>query len=165
MSKSGRFFLPKNRRGFLLAEETLKIVIAVISISFLIFFLTSLYFSKINEQKKQHAEATLKRIIEIVENAQSNIEELNDPSPSGWYLFSFVKNIKKPNSCASKNCLCICDKVIDFFSEQIKECDSGGVCKIVENLGDFEKIEIKKTPFALEIIKDTELNKIIIKEK
>ena len=32
-----------NRKGFLLAEETLKIILALIAITFLVYFLVSLY--------------------------------------------------------------------------------------------------------------------------
>ena len=159
-------FFFKNKKGFLLAEETLKIVIAVISISFLIYFLNSLYFSKINEQKKQHAEATLEKIYEKIKNLQIEKETINDPTPLGWHFFSFVGQNKKPNFCAGKNCLCICDKVLwdlSGFDRQINECDNDGVCKIIENLDGFDEIEIKGPPFSIEIIKNSELNKVIIR--
>ena len=157
---------PKNKTGFLLAEETLKVVIAVISISFLIYFLSSIYFSKINEQKKQHAEATLEKIYEKINNQQTEKETLYDPTPFGWHLLGFVRQDKKPNSCAEKNCLCICEKVLwdlKGFNRQIKECDSDGACKIIENLDSFGEIEIKKAPFSIEIIKNPELNIVTIK--
>ncbi|KKK68866.1 hypothetical protein LCGC14_2939740, partial [marine sediment metagenome] len=35
------------KKGFLLAEETLKMILAVIAIGFLAFFLTSLYFNSV----------------------------------------------------------------------------------------------------------------------
>lgn len=46
----------KNKKGFLLANETLKIIIAVICIGFLIYFLAMLYLSKSGTQDKMDAE-------------------------------------------------------------------------------------------------------------
>jgi len=101
-----------NKKGFLLAEETLKIIIAVISIVFLVYFLTSLYFAKAGEQERKEAEATL---ISSPESLKATITNLNEgetqnfslANPDGWSLFGFVD--KKPNSCAGQNCLCICN--------------------------------------------------------
>ena len=145
----------KNKKGFLLAEETLKIVLAVIAISFLISFLTSLYFAKVNSEKLKQAEAILKGDSEgSIKMAINSLEDKNSTefhlqSPKGWYLFGFVGD-EKPNSCAGENCLCICDKVlIDTFfgigkSRQAKECSDGGTCLFVQNLKEFDKIKIKQ---------------------
>ena len=159
----------KNKNGFLLAEETLKMVLAVIAISFLIYFLTSLYFAKVNSEKLRQAEAILKGDSEgsikmVIDNlGDKNSTEFHLQSPKGWYLFGFVED--KPNSCAGENCLCVCDKVLvdTFFglgsSRQIKECDESGVCLILQNLKEFEKIKIaqqfisiKKENNVIEII-------------
>jgi len=141
------FIKMKNKNGFLLAEETLKIVIAVICIMFLVYFLTSLYFNKINEEKLKHAKNVL---TEANENLEDSIDDVRNSgqskdfpiiNPKSWYLFSFTgKN--KPDSCARKNCLCICDNVVDILGRQIKECSKEGVCLIVEDLKEFEEIEI-----------------------
>lgn len=139
-------FFTKNKGGFLLAEETLKIVVAVICIGFLVFFLTSLYFAKMNSEKLKQAESSLERISEVIENAEANSELIGGLTPEGWYLFSFVDE-KKPNSCAGKNCLCICDKLgsLNFWSSQVEKCNKDGVCLIVDNLENkLIEIEIKK---------------------
>jgi len=140
-------FLKKNHKGFFLASETLKIIIALICISFLIYFLSSLYFSKINNEKQKQASFTLEEISKIIENVNETGENINAINPIGWYLFSFVED-KKPNFCHGENCLCICDKVWEYggvFGErQIKECDKNGACLVVLNLESFEKIEITK---------------------
>lgn len=144
-----------NKHGFLLGEETLKIIVALICIVLLIYFLTSLYYSKVNENKLKEAEATLKEsqsgsikvVIERVRNSQGNLggdsEELLIHNPSGWYLFAFTEE-ETPNSCAGKNCLCICDKLssLNFWEEQAKKCDEDGTCLVVEDLGGFDKIKI-----------------------
>ncbi|MCK5149775.1 hypothetical protein KAJ87_02525 [Candidatus Pacearchaeota archaeon] len=135
-----------NRRGLLLASETLKIVIAVICIGFLIYFLTSLYFTNVKNKNFEKAEASLNliesEVERISEGGEFREDGLNVPSPSGWYLWSFIED--KPLSCLNQNCLCICDNVwANFFDRQIKKCDKEGVCLIVENLKGFDKIKIK----------------------
>lgn len=156
----------KNKNGFLLAEETLKIVVALIALGFLVYFLTALYFANINKQKLEQAENSLTRIGEISEGLADGNSELQDVSnPRGWYLFSFTGNVK-PNSCVGENCICICSGVYDdsiraiFVSweeRQAKECTDGGSCLIAENLERFDKIKIKNT--------DEGLTKILIKKE
>lgn len=165
----------KNKKGFLLAEETLKIVIAVICIGVLVSFLTSIYFAKVNDQKKKEAESTLDKINEEIVNL-GGLEQKSYgiQNPGGWYLFSFVGNDKKPNSCADKNCLCICDNVYEvnvkfWVSEeerQLERCNEKGVCLIVSNIKGFEEIEIKKPKEGLtNILIQRVNNQIEIKEQ
>ena len=130
----------KNKNGMLLAEETLKTVIAVIVIIFLVYFLVNLYSANLDEKKQKQAEATLDRISEIVESSRDG--EVRAINPKRWYLFSFTEDIK-PNSCTGKSCLCICDNVVDVFDRQIKECSDSGRCLIVQDLQAFEEIEIE----------------------
>ena len=122
------------RKGFLLAEETLKIVIALIAISFLIYFLTSLYFAKINEIEYEKAKATL---TDSDESLKATLENLNDGEtreylindPGEWHLVSFSGNIK-PNLCSGNSCLCICKDSGNKIESQAKQCDgrNNGVC-------------------------------------
>ena len=129
----------------LLAEETLKMIIALIGISFLIYLLFSIYFSSGAGEKKQYAEATISRIMVIVENAESQVESINEPTPFGWFLFGFIGEEKKPNSCSDQDCLCVCYNIkIDVFDRQIKECGNKGSCGIIKNLKDFEDFKIIK---------------------
>jgi hypothetical protein len=139
-----------DKKGFLLAEETLKMVVAVICIVFLVFFLTSLYFSKINEEKVKHAKSVLEESDESIKNVISSLNEgdskrVNVFNPDGWYLLSFTGDKEKPNSCAGKNCLCICDKIlsVNFWSSQAGKCGEDGACIVVDELRDFESIKIK----------------------
>lgn len=139
------------KKGMLLASEVLKIVLAVISISFLIYLLFSIYYSSINDQRKEQAEATMERvrgIITRIENNAIDSEMVTDISPDSWNFFSFVGVEKKPNFCAGENCICICDQVsFDNFlfweNRQINECDTKGVCVSVQNLNKFETFEIE----------------------
>lgn len=133
------FFL-KNRKAMMLAEETLKTVIAVIVIVFLVYFLVNLYFANVDENKQKQAEATLERISEIVESSGNG--EVMAITPKEWHLFSFTGGIK-PNSCTGKSCLCICDNVVDVFDRQVKECSDDGRCLIIQNLQAFEETKIE----------------------
>lgn len=168
----------KNKRGFLLAEETLKIVIALISLSFLIFFLISLYFSNVNDVKSKQAEQIL---IESDESIKQSIQNLDDSeskelildNPNGWYLFGFTN--LKPNVCAGDNCLCICDRVYDdkirdlwksWEERQIEKCSNSkvGICTPVKNLKNDLSIEIKDPRDLTRILIKKENNEILIQE-
>ena len=143
------------KNGFLLAEQTVKIVIALIVLGFLIFLLTSLYFSKVRSENQKKAEAilstggdTLKKAIEGLDKGSTTTFLL--PSPAGWYLFSFTGESEKPIKCGGENCLCICDNVVEWWSgPQTEYCHDYGACIIVSNLKNYEEpLEIYITPGA-----------------
>ena len=125
-----------NKRGFFLAEETLKILVAVICILFLAFFLVSLYNSKTGADKIKKAEENLNRVGEIVSSlSEGQVQNQDIPSPEGWHLYSFIQE-KKPNSCLGSNCLCICaNSLIELVTSQAKKCDDKGSCLVISNLG------------------------------
>lgn len=139
------FHKEKSKKGMLLAEETLKMVIAVIVVGILVYFLASLYFSGDNVEIER-AEGTMGRI----ENATASGGEtsrINGAQPVGWYLFSFVEGAK-PNQCAGQSCVCVCDSsgiISNTFQDdpQAKQCSEEGACSIVEGLENFEPIEFK----------------------
>jgi len=153
----------KNKRAsLLLPEETLKMVIAVICIVFLVLLLVSLYFSLTGNQKKQKAEASMNNLIspEIIRinNGGIPLEEGKlVPNPSGWYIFGFVGEDLKPNLCVGANCICICERVlINFFDlekRQVKKCDDKGSCFVVSNLKKFEDIKIENAETWISITK------------
>ncbi len=167
-----------DKKGFLLAEETLKMIIAVIGISFLVLFLVSLYFTNINQKKLEQANQELKNseesIQKIIANIDSEEREKNLVSPAGWFLFSFTGE-KKPDQCLKQNCICICGGVYDNFVSnawealeirQAKECKESGSCLVVKNLKSFEKIEIKNPKEKLtKILIKKESGEITLKEK
>ncbi|HKL23701.1 MAG TPA: hypothetical protein VJ912_00005, partial [Candidatus Nanoarchaeia archaeon] len=142
---SNKKIILKNKKGFLLAEETLKIILAVIGIGFLVFLLGSLYFNSSGEAKLRQAhevligsENSIEDTIDSVKKRQGNLEDgsaqnFSFVNPEGWSLFSFTikkdKNI--PRSCANKNCLCVCDSLLikkDFIrgERQAEECGQNG---------------------------------------
>ena len=166
--------MKKNKRGMLLAEETLKIVIAVIVIGFLIYFLVSLYSANLKNDAIKKSEQTLiksdqsiKNIIESLKEGESKSIALQEISSFGdhWNLFSFTGQ-EKPNACAGKSCLCICDDVPSkLLKTQANECNKDGVCTIIQNLENEEiNIELQKD-FATEILISKKENKIFIIKK
>ena len=146
----------KNKNGFLLAEETLKIIIAVICLVVLAYLIYSIYFTNISGTKLKQAQEVLTGSEQSLEKSMNRVlstgtsETFPVSSPSSWYFFSFIEG-EKPNSCGGKNCLCICDKVLNFNSEkrQISECGENGVCIQFEQLEKFEPIQIKKSTEGL----------------
>jgi len=151
--------LKMNKKGFLLGEETLKIIIAVICIGFLVYLIAAVYFSVSDGQKSKEAEASLTNVISteitrINSGGEYNQQGVHIPNPSGWYIFGFVGNVKKPNQCTEQNCICVCRAIlINLFDRQIKQCDEKGSCLIVSNLNDFEKIKIEKDGVFISVIK------------
>jgi len=155
------YFFTKNKKGNLLPEEVLKIVVAVICIGFLIFLLVSLYFSLTGGQKKKEAEASMnlisKEIIRIDNDGEYNSQGFPVPNPSGWYIFSFTEGEIKPNLCAGENCICICENVWlnqnlpfnNWQKRQVERCDDKGSCTVVSNLKKFDKIKIEKGGIAI----------------
>lgn len=114
------------KRGFLLAEETVKIVLAVIGLLFLAYLLFSLYYNHLKNEKLEEAKSTLDRM--KTEMGNINVGEKIDfiiynPSPTypggigSWHVSS--GNINTPG-CFSTNCLCICDN---------SKCDGKNACQ------------------------------------
>jgi len=142
-----------NRKAFLLAEQTLKMIIAVIAIIFLIYLLTSLYFSNVQEDRIAQATSILKSTkgdsLEIVTRNLNPGEskEFLVFQPLSWSVFSFTGSGVKPDTCLQTNCICICDEVIGFnlvdWSDkeirQAEECAEAGVCLAISNLKNLEE--------------------------
>lgn len=148
----------KGKRGFLLAEETLKIILALISISFLIYFLTALYFTSQNSKGLEQAEASLEFLIKEINDGRDEVEIYN-PSPSfntlgifrGWKITSWSSN-EMPNQCfnlAWDNCLCICKT--DLLEDDKEECDEEGICLESPKTINSDVIKIDEIPLKLSI--------------
>jgi len=137
-----------NKKGFLLAEETLKIVIAVICILFLAGFLISIYLKNKTDNDLELAKASLEYLIEEINAKHSPVEIYN---PKGWVISSWPYGAQKklPKSCENlgwKSCICISKDVglgkqvisllpftqsnLDYF---IDNSDNNGFC--LENSG------------------------------
>lgn len=115
----------KNRRGFLLGEETVKIILAIISIVGLIVFVVYWYNAYSANSETKNAEASLNRILVDINSGRTQTIIYN---PKDWVLsswphdFQLEKNIL-PSTCLNNKwskCICICQ----FNSIG---CNEGGV--------------------------------------
>ena len=130
---SNNFSLWKNRKGFLLAEEVVKIIIAVIAIGLLSYLLFSLYNLNRTSNELELAESSLEHIVQELNSGRDEIEIFN---PKGWWIVTDV-------SSGEEN-LCIC--------ENPEKCEREGAC--LQNPNGFsvgEEIEIDKPPIILKI--------------
>lgn len=149
-----------NRRGFFLAEETLKLVIAVICIGVLVYLLVSVYLNNKDEKNLELAKASLENLVVQINAGSSEVEVYN---PSGWSLMSWPAEGKIPLSCENAGwniCICICKG--SWFGSNLDNCDDVGVC--LDNSQGFmiaNSIEIKNPPIILKI--DKENKKITLK--
>jgi len=155
-----------DKKGFLLAEETLKIILAVIAIGFLAFLLFSLYNANKTAKELELAEESLDFLVQEINAQRVGVEIYN---PKGWIISSWPNTYTKgillwktteegmPMSCSNlgwESCICICKK------DTPDKCDSKGVClnnPLVFSVE--ESIKIKDPPITLSIE-----NKIISKK-
>jgi len=154
----------KNKKAFLLASQTLKIVLAVLGIALLTYLLFALYNASSNDQDLKSAKSAIERISEIVIKLRANptyVGNLTELTPNGWSIFSFVQKEVKPNICSGQDCLCICDEAHSVWgmlkNRQQKECDKEGACLIITDLKKFNEIPIQEVGGAftkIEIKKD-----------
>jgi hypothetical protein len=141
----------RDKKGFLLTSEVLKIIVAVVCIGFLVYFLVSLYFANLVDEKTRIAEGVLngdngigKEIERLNAGGEPDVNGFHVQGPVGWHLFSFV-GVDKPNSCLDSNCVCICSRtLINLFKNQVKKCDKNGACLPVSNLKEFSPIKISR---------------------
>lgn len=155
-----------SKRGFLLAEETLKVIIAVICIVFLAYLLVALYNSYTADKKIEQAKGDLSRIEDILSSLGEGQKVSQDFSdPEGWHFYGFSGQ-EKPNSCLNTNCLCICQKsLIRQITSQASKCDKRGACLIIPGLASSQidlKITGAKNALFVDVIKQS--NRIFIEE-
>jgi len=160
-----------NKKGFLLGEETVKIIISLIVIVFLVYFLVSLYLNRTGGKDVEFAEESLELLVESISSEISSVEIYN---PEGAWIFSWPVEIDGkeiiPNSCLNQgweNCLCICRKKGPYvglesgsnidFEKTREECDSNWVCMEAQkeitllSEGTEYPIKIQDAPLKLKI--------------
>lgn len=132
------------KRGFLLAEETLKMIIAMIVIIALMGLLGKLYYSYQNDKELEKAEATLERLVKEINaltEGETKTVDIFNPVRSGkivvpdhWILISWPYEKYIPNECSTMawdSCLCICKNKKSIFQSPKgykEKCDAIGVC-------------------------------------
>jgi hypothetical protein len=165
-----------DKKGFLLAEETLKIILAVIAIGFLAFLLFSLYNANKTAKDLELAKESLDFLIQEINAQRAEAEIYN---PKGWIILSWPYGVSGeiPLSCSNlawSNCICIADDIsavsrtmskIPFIASEreklLKKSDKKGTC--LENPQKFEidsPIKIKDPPITLLIDYDNDNKKI-----
>ena len=151
------------KKGFLLGEYTLKIIIAVISLSLLFYLLFMIYSSSQDNKDLKLAEASLDSIVEKMEIAKlGEVQSEVLLNPEKWRLFYYPGEDEKPEVCDT-DCLCLCNtgKLLTCgLNNQICKCENYGVCKNIESEVELDKIVL---PSDIEISYNE--NKIEITKK
>lgn len=121
----------RSKKGFMLGEYTLKMIIAVLCILLLVYLLSSIYSSFTNKKDLNKAKETLNSLAEKMIDAKTTQKRVTLPllEPDGWRLIGY-SGIEKPEQCTD-NCICLCaDRLRDrWFKDQIEKCGAIGVCK------------------------------------
>jgi len=149
----------------LLAEETLKIILAVIAIGFLAYLLFSIYSTRRESRDLELAKSSLDFFMAEINSEKTEIEIYN---PAGWWIASWPYNQIKPNFCSNlgwENCLCIFPKGLwSKRPESYAEDSDNGVCKevskviIVSSIGGKQSpIKIADPPLILNVSYDKEI--------
>jgi uncharacterized protein YneF (UPF0154 family) len=149
--------MKKNKRGFFLAEETLKIVLAVIVIIFLIYFLASLYFSGKDSEDLKLAEESMNYLNEQMGLKSTEVQIYN---PKGWIITAWETGGEMPLQCSNlgwKNCVCFCERHFDYLgffkNTPLEDCNEDNYC-LEYNKEVFIKdnaLRIDNSPITLEI--------------
>lgn len=157
------------KKGFFLAEETLKIILSVIAIGFLAFLLFSLYNTNKHSQELELAKESLDFLIQEIDSQRTEVQIFN---PEEWIIISWPHRGIIPNSCSNlgwTGCVCISEDVsliVQTFSggslfERFSEKSDEGVC--LENDFSVKKDGVDVQPIVIE---DAPLNlKINYEEK
>ena len=128
--------------------------------SYLLYFLTALYFSNQNSKELEQAEASLQHLINEIEVEREEIEIYN---PERWWISSWPHENIQPSSCSNlgwENCVCICSKGYLTFSSNAyaEDCDEKGICLeskkrtiVGEDINDQFPIKIVESPLKLNI--------------
>jgi hypothetical protein len=124
-----------NKKGFLLAEEVMKMILAVIAIGLLAYLLISLYGVSKDSKNLEFAKASLDHLISEIEDNRATSVQI--PNPKKWKISSWSSSGDLPLLCSNagwNSCICVCkDKITS--SNELKECDSAGAC--LENSNEF----------------------------
>lgn len=87
MQRDGRtFFNMSVKKGLILAEETVKMILSAIVLVALIALIVSIYFSSAKNAELEKAKDSLDHIIEMIESDETQIEIFG---PSNWYIQSW----------------------------------------------------------------------------
>lgn len=102
-----------NKKGNLLSEETLKIIVALVCIILLVSLLSGIYNNYTKNKQLEMAKSTLSQFKESASLKHESFDAFNPVSStfSKFYLVSWNEGIQLPNNCANVgwvSCVCIC---------------------------------------------------------
>lgn len=146
--------LNMEKRGLMLMEEIIGIIIATIICLFLFTkILSAISGMLFGEQERLQAQAQLDNLIfrlELLDEAGEKAEETYLLlAPSKWFLASFSKDERGPSACFLRNCICICQKKGGFMWVGRKvNSDKGGICRMIIKDAKLEPEEVE-IPSAL----------------
>jgi len=126
-----------NKKGFLLGEETIKIIIAIICVVFLVALVIGLYNNFSKNKDMAYAKSSLDHLISSINAKETQVEIYN---PSGWHIASFPQTLvakggsTMPKACSSvgwTNCICIYNLQGSFFGvpNAADSADKEGICQ------------------------------------
>lgn len=166
----------ENKKGQMLPEEVLKMVLSIMSILILVGLLTAYFYTSASADSLRQAESKLngdnglKAVINGLDSGKNTVFPIDQPL--GWHFYTFsIANLGTPNQCVGKPCVCICKDTWTFRKkdkrdEVIEECSEDGSCLIIDNLypvpreGTEESndgFEIStKNPLSINVTKDEE---------
>ena len=173
----------KDIRG-MLAEHTLKMIIAIIVILGLVYLLVALYFGVKETKSLEQAEASVNNFTDAVNTNKTSLN-FSKPATNGlapfvthWWFFIWPNDEVMPNSCLNlgwENCACICG-IKSYGGITMKgaseACDERGICRELKEqftlngerkFGIFEirnAFEINNPPVDIEI--NYETNRILV---
>ena len=153
----------------LLAEETLKIVLAFIAIGFLVYFLVSLWMANQDSKDLELAKASLQHLVDEINSGRTEVEIYNPSSSTfahwGLFIWPYEDDLIKPKMCENlgwKKCICICKIPLGSLSKQTTSdrCDKLGICSEFNSELEINNPSWLNTDYAIEL-KNMPLNLII----
>lgn len=107
----------RNKRGLLMLEQVIKLIIAVLAILLIFYAAAMLFQSYFGKQKDLQAQGTLDRIIQVLNGLEEGrSERYTLLAPVNWYLVSFDAEhnlndrFQKPGTLVQQNVICLCEK-------------------------------------------------------
>lgn len=149
----------KNKKGFLLGEYTLKVIIAVLCLLLLVYLLFRVYSNYDKKKDLDNAVKSIESLIGKMNEARGNSpQSVTLLEPSKWILIYYKDKINRPGLCVG-SCICLCEKTF-FERNQIIGCEEKGSCREVS-----EEISLNDIALPTDLEIKFENNKFIINKK
>jgi Ca2+/Na+ antiporter len=143
-----------DKRGFLLGEETVKLILAVIAILFLVLFVVYLYNNFSQNKELEQAKSSLTHLTSEISAGSTEVQIYN---PKDWVLSSWLSSTapiipgaaNMPKQCLINKwdaCLCLCAAPSGSVKTFLVACDTKGICMQNEFSVENNVIDIGKNP-------------------